>query len=477
MATFLLVHGTFAKRTAWIKTGSPLRQMLTENMEKKGDTASFVSINWSGKNRVRDRLIAAERISEAVTDAKSKKPTERIYIVGHSHGGSAICYFTKKYPELSRCIDGCIFIATPFYSINKNRSVFWLFLLAAIFSFMFLVPLLFNTAITFYHFVNYPEFKTDFSFDHFKYVDDFVALSVSYTMYTSFASVFLLSVILGYNWKKLFVYTRFATSKISFDELETCNMPAGNYLFIRGSGDEAAYSLSFLQILVAVNRRIYTYAGMYIRLSYEYFNRRKLFSAIFALYVLFSLGLFVFNTSLTVSTWFIYTQVITDGFDITFSMVFRILLYSGIILDGEPIQTIIDAVFGDATSVESADLLTASAGLALQLVLLATYVLFLVVFFTLIISLAGWFFAGVSFWLMGATRFLNSLFLEVSIEPVPYGARELLHVQWPSGEGSSSWQLNHSMICSNQQTLQGISDWISSTSSSRPPTSRSSATR
>ena len=120
MATFILVHGTFAKAAHW----PALQDGLALAARAAGEHSQFNELTWSGKNRASARQAAASEISSVVQNIQSTSRNERIFIIGHSHGGSAIAYFLKEYPCLAKTLTGCVFLSTPFIAIRPRTQAF-----------------------------------------------------------------------------------------------------------------------------------------------------------------------------------------------------------------------------------------------------------------------------------------------------------------------------------------------------------------
>ena len=118
MATFILVHGTFAKAARW----SVLQDRLTETVRAAGDAPSFEPLTWTGRNRAAARQAAALEISTSVKNIQRASANEKIFIIGHSHGGSAIAYFLKEHPEAANTLAGCAFLSTPFVAMRPRRN-------------------------------------------------------------------------------------------------------------------------------------------------------------------------------------------------------------------------------------------------------------------------------------------------------------------------------------------------------------------
>jgi predicted esterase len=54
-----------------------------------GEHSRFDELTWSGKNRASASQAAASEISSVVQNIQSTLSNEKIFIIGHSHGGSA----------------------------------------------------------------------------------------------------------------------------------------------------------------------------------------------------------------------------------------------------------------------------------------------------------------------------------------------------------------------------------------------------
>jgi pimeloyl-ACP methyl ester carboxylesterase len=210
MATFLLVHGTFAKSAHW----PALQDGLAAAAQEAGKSASFRQLVWSGKNRAAARQAAASAIVKSVQDIQSNLNNEDIFLIGHSHGGSAIAYFLKEYTEVAKTLSGCAFLSTPFIAIRpRNKELFWS---------VFFLP--FIAAVFFWN----------------KIIDvGFVwaignMLAICFCILTS----------------KVYGAHKFLEHTI---RQQTADIPPGNYFFIRCTGDEAAGFLSAAQFINWLN--------------------------------------------------------------------------------------------------------------------------------------------------------------------------------------------------------------------------------
>jgi hypothetical protein len=205
------VHGTFAKAAHW----PALQDGLAEVAHEAGESASFKQVAWSGKNRAAAREVAASTILKSVQDIQSNSNDEKIFLIGHSHGGSAIAYFLKQYTEVAKTLSGCAFLSTPFIAMRPRNK--------AIASALLFLPLIGlgtyweeagNTAIMI----------------AIGLVLASICISVNQEAYSS---------------RKLLQTIR----------QQTADIPPGNYFFIRCSGDEAAAALSAAQFINWLNMK------------------------------------------------------------------------------------------------------------------------------------------------------------------------------------------------------------------------------
>src|SRR5215831_11796189 len=118
MATFILVHGTWAKPAHW----PVLQDSLAETARAAGDTPLFKPLTWTGRNLAGSRKAAAAEIFTLVKSIQRTSANEKIFIIGHSHGGSAIAYFLKEHPEAAKTLAGCAFLSTPFIAIRRRKN-------------------------------------------------------------------------------------------------------------------------------------------------------------------------------------------------------------------------------------------------------------------------------------------------------------------------------------------------------------------
>jgi hypothetical protein len=230
MATFILVHGTWAKSAHW----PILQDGLAEATRAAGDEPVFERLTWTGRNWARDRRAAALAILTLVQRIQSAAANEKIFIIGHSHGGSAIAYFLKEYPEAAKTLGGCAFLSTPFVAIRPRRE-----------------PVNIISALIFVLYIPFASLLNA------------IPESRPAKLLAAFVSVLVAA---------LFWWMRGSLEKASAAQnvelairQQTADIPAGNYLFLRCSGDEAAATLSAAQIVAWLATKISQILELLIR--------------------------------------------------------------------------------------------------------------------------------------------------------------------------------------------------------------------
>ena len=113
-----LVHGTFAKGTAWTQDGSSLRRALSQSL-----SGSCMNVfEWSGRNTHRARLQAGRQLAAFLDAIALRDPQAKQIVITHSHGGNVALYaghHIKNPSSLSRIV----FLATPFIVCGAANGV------------------------------------------------------------------------------------------------------------------------------------------------------------------------------------------------------------------------------------------------------------------------------------------------------------------------------------------------------------------
>src|SRR5262245_55994819 len=81
---FILVHGTWARKSAWTKRGSVFRTLLRTH----DDDCEIRRISWRGRNREGDREHGVERLKAFIREQIRLHPDANHFVVAHSHGGN-----------------------------------------------------------------------------------------------------------------------------------------------------------------------------------------------------------------------------------------------------------------------------------------------------------------------------------------------------------------------------------------------------
>lgn len=111
-----LVHGTWARTADWLEEDSVFRRHLRRML---GPDARFDTFIWSGANRQKERLKAADGLAAQLSRTIAEYPDAAHFIVGHSHGGSVALYALLR-GELQARIDGVVCLSTPFIHVRDR---------------------------------------------------------------------------------------------------------------------------------------------------------------------------------------------------------------------------------------------------------------------------------------------------------------------------------------------------------------------
>ena len=112
-----LVHGTFARGTAWTQDGSNLRAAIAASLNADPQTSpadiTFDVFEWSGRNAHRARIKAGYELAEHIRELRKNNPNCRHFIVAHSHGGNIALLAHKHLPPNLHAL-GIATLGTPF---------------------------------------------------------------------------------------------------------------------------------------------------------------------------------------------------------------------------------------------------------------------------------------------------------------------------------------------------------------------------
>lgn len=109
-----MVHGTFARRAAWVGPESEFSRYLRAEL----GTARIEPFRWSGANDVWARAKASEDLRVHLRDLIGEDPGARHCLVAHSHGGNVVLGALRDR-QLAEDVCGVVTLATPFLSARE----------------------------------------------------------------------------------------------------------------------------------------------------------------------------------------------------------------------------------------------------------------------------------------------------------------------------------------------------------------------
>jgi hypothetical protein len=438
MADFILVHGTFAKHASWTLNGSSLRKRIEALADRAGHHALFRPVPWGGRNLGRDRLAAAEAIAVEMrainaTDDENKK----IFLIGHSHGGSAIAYFLKAFPELAANVTGVAFLSTPFVA-SRLRPQWTSFLRAILFATSVILLSGLYSVVGFFASMGVWDYRMTYEIVVF-----FPVASV-----LGFAAV-----IIGF--VKISKYTTHYighTISVTLDSIATVNIPDGNYIFLRAIGDEAAGLLSGAHLFSWITNTVGSLVSVPIILLdrwWHWLTRRRYGKIVISITV----GLFAVWIGVTFYGVILGTFVCAvSGGGSRCGYTQELWRHISILIN----------MFSWLRELRFYNLNSYLIFLSLFLLSLSFCFLTLVmlmIFYSMVTFLA----IGVSLLslrLFGWMGLSPALFGDFAVEPTPQGSVILTHVDWKAEPGESILTLNHSRTYTNDDALEYLTNWI-----------------
>jgi hypothetical protein len=94
-------------------------------------------------------------------------------------------------------------------------------------------------------------------------------------------------------------------------------------------------------------------------------------------------------------------------------------------------------------------------------------VLFLGSFVYAVILILGLIIGALAFRLFGWMNYREAIFTDFSVEPVPYGQVNFIHIDWKD-QGLDARGLSHSRTYLNPHALECLADWVSKKLESAP---------
>src|SRR5690348_505505 len=100
----VLIHGTFARDTRWIRQDSPLMAAL----RVKFPMTSLQRFEWSGGNSPNARIRAGLELAAFGRSLRSRG-CRHLQIISHSHGGNVALYALRD-PLMREMVTGIVFL-------------------------------------------------------------------------------------------------------------------------------------------------------------------------------------------------------------------------------------------------------------------------------------------------------------------------------------------------------------------------------
>lgn len=109
-----MVHGTFARKAAWVDPESDFSRHLRAEL----GTARIEPFRWSGANDVWARSKASRDLRAHLRELINEDPEARHCLIAHSHGGNVVLDALSD-PQLADDVCGVVTLATPFLSARE----------------------------------------------------------------------------------------------------------------------------------------------------------------------------------------------------------------------------------------------------------------------------------------------------------------------------------------------------------------------
>lgn len=344
------------------------------------------------------RQVAAKEIGKLIQEVRSSSPNETIFAIGHSHGGSAIAYFLKRRPELAKRLAGCAFLSTPFVAIRPRPHPVQLLLLISYLP--FIVSLFLWSAI------NIPLGSKSRGLG---------TLGVLPPRYWLGLILVALVLLIGrFLFKRCLSIEHAVANAI---RQQTADVPEGNYVFLRCSGDEAAAALSTAQFVAWLGVKC---SSILDRCKFDRIIRPPTdFEDGFRIFVLSAIF-----PGLLIGT---YLQIPPAGL---FPHIAQLYEDDGVISVAFYMLTLLLLVFVLCALVSS---------------LLAAFIIVVT--------------QALMSWSFGWTRLHTGFLVELAIEPVPFGPYSLIHIDWNSNS-SELTGIVHSWTYAHPIAILHLQDWV-----------------
>jgi hypothetical protein len=422
--TFILVHGTWAKRAVWT-TG---KGALVRRLEAEFPGCSVRPLIWSGRNKFDDRIAAGYELRQTLAGVSDLDAP--LFLIGHSHGGSVITYALRESQGLLFRVTGAIFLGTPFMSLAVRGATASVYRAVVIIS---VVAALLPTSFARGYFAESHPWSDDNA------VRDYTALGLVGVLLT-------LAVWLGVRGMRSTAAIRRRSERVRSwcDQFATSNFPAVQAIFMRTTGDEVALVMGFLQLLSYVSNTAGAVAAWSLQQVARFIGYLalrswgKMLLTVLAIVLALAMtlsGLVVRMFGSMASNLFDIINPFSEGWSVGITGIHSVDFVLAILYRSS--LGVIDATL----------VLVAVLAVAVLLLLLLALVAS-----TLTLYVFGRMDPGAALW------------LDLAADPVPYGTHTLVHLPWErrahKWTGALDFRLRHSEPYSDPIALQMLCDWI-----------------
>ena len=411
---FLLIHGTWAPKAKW----SYPKSLLGESLKKQFDGCQIQRISWSGANTFDARIDAAKKITQVCEHYSGP-----VFLIGHSHGGSAAIYSLIDSASVRKKVAGAVFMSTPFVAItlrSRIRDLYVGLTWAVAWVLAFFIGRIAGQYVSAQGMVSQylqsPNAEIMVAMTH-------LATTVSMGIVLA---LFVLGVLasgcyLARNLVLVWINGYYERAK-SLETTHSVNVPL---LLLRSTGDEVALALGTLQTLSAISSKLSSLVARIIsRLTQGKSDRANYFFLPFGGTLIASfIGMLSINSFSIWKYAFEYVsashleKLNLDVLVVIFFYVFVIMVLLGLIVGA----------------------------------------------FFIAVTILAWVVAALTLWAFGEFSPWRAFWLELAAEPLPTGQHTFIHVPWNDQLVSRSGDevsLRHSEPYSNPDAINQAVHWI-----------------
>jgi hypothetical protein len=319
-------------------------------------------------------------------------------------GGSAIAYFLKEHPEVAKTLAGCAFLSTPFVAIRARKETVRLIWALILFPYIALLSVWNEWSEVKHPFRDIP-------------IEEAVPLKaylppiLGTVVFTAIALLFAFIVQKAKEPHRVEQAIR----------QQTADIPAGHYLFLRCSGDEAAAALSFTQFIAWLAMKTFKILEIVTRPYVDIYNVRTVVKD-YGMAAIRGAVLAIFHLALLTSLAYALLDVLPGIYKFGISGYF---------------SRVNTSLYAFVSFVVACLLL---------LCLLAVFLIFLT--------------QAITSWAFGWMPFPTGFLVELAIEPLPFGEHRLVHIDWTGSTGMDG--IVHSWTYAHPDAIKHLQNWVSS---------------